>query len=119
VELRLLTSVTPVIMFLIRDLRVETEQACLREPNHILMLMNLPFLFLVLWSTMVISVGMCLKSFVIVPLGPLTVTILVFMSTVTTSGQLSGASCVAYLLRGYEPIPQRASSSYCLYLLLY
>jgi len=84
-----------------RDLRVVTLHTCLRPPNHILMLRKLPFLLLVCCFMVVNSIGMCLKSFVIVPLGPLTVTFLVFTVRVTAAYELAGRCPLTFFRNTY------------------
>jgi hypothetical protein len=100
-----------------RDLRVETEQLCLEPPNHILMLIKVPFLFLVCCFWVLISTGMCLKLLVISPLGPFTFTYLVF--TVTVTKQLLEIVKMLTSLRNLNPFLNQNSSHVALYLLLY
>ena len=93
------TLVTPVIMFLMRDLSVNTEVFCFVAPKCILKWMNLPIFFFccnfLIWSSM----GMCLKFLVISPLGPFTFTYLALMVTVTTEWvkQMVGVTIIGNL----------------------
>jgi hypothetical protein len=105
--------VTPETMLRMSDLRVATEQLCFEPPNHILILRYNPFLFLVACFIICISTGMCVKLLVISPLGPFTLTYLVFTVRVTTKAHDEFGD-IAYLLREYEPIPQLKWSSFSL-----
>jgi len=70
-------------MLLIKDLKVVTAHACFFPAFHILTRMYNPFFEAVASFITQISTGIWLKSFVIVPLGPVTVILRAAILTVT------------------------------------
>jgi len=80
---RLLTSVTPVIMFWMREKRVLTEQDWVFAPNQMRILMYVPYLLVVFCLTFLISQAICPKSLTSLPLGPAMETFLALTVAVT------------------------------------
>ena len=74
------------IMFLMREVKVYTVEVCLLGPVHMLSCTKLPFFLPVVLLTMRMSMGMWLRSLVMDPLGPVTVTFLALTATLTVFG---------------------------------